>query len=154
MRVRIEPAGTHDAPAVLALLENSGLPVDGVLEHLGTAIVARDGARVVGCAAVERYVDGALLRSVAVEAAARGSGVGQHLTREALELAGRLGAPAVYLLTTTAERFFPRFGFVPVARADVPPGVQQSVEFRSACPSTAIAMRLLLPAPGVPADER
>ena len=52
--------------------------------------------------------------------------------------------PDVYLLTTTAEQFFPKWGFVQIPRDDVPAGVQQSVEFQSACPSTAIVMRATL----------
>jgi amino-acid N-acetyltransferase len=47
----------------------------------------------------------------------------------------------VFLLTTTAEKFFPRFGFEQIAREDVPPSVQASVEFTSACPTSAIVMR-------------
>ena len=43
-------------------------------------------------------------------------------------------APVLDLLTTTAERFFPGFGFERVERVDVPASVQASVEFRSACP--------------------
>ena len=49
--------------------------------------------------------------------------------------------PSIYLLTTTAERYFPKFGFEPVARADVPATVQTSIEFTSACPSSATVMR-------------
>jgi amino-acid N-acetyltransferase len=45
------------------------------------------------------------------------------------------------LLTTTAERYFPRFGFERVDRKDVPESVRASVEFTSACPSSAIVMR-------------
>ena len=47
----------------------------------------------------------------------------------------------MYLLTTTAERYFARFGFVQIARDDVPGAVQQSVEFREACPASAVVMR-------------
>ena len=54
---------------------------------------------------------------------------------------------AVYLLTTTAERFFPRFGFEQITRADVPATVQESVEFKSACPASAIVMRKHLRGP-------
>jgi amino-acid N-acetyltransferase len=54
----------------------------------------------------------------------------------------------VFLLTTTAEGFFPRFGFEAVRHADVPASVQASVEFQSACPASAIVMRKrLAPAP-------
>ena len=45
----------------MRLLEDNHLPVDGLLEHLGTTIVARDRGRIVGSAALERYRDGALL---------------------------------------------------------------------------------------------
>jgi amino-acid N-acetyltransferase len=44
-------------------------------------------------------------------------------------------------LTTTAERFFPKFGFEPIDREQVPPSVRESVEFQSACPASAIVMR-------------
>jgi amino-acid N-acetyltransferase len=47
----------------------------------------------------------------------------------------------IYLLTTTAEHFFPRFGFARIPRADVAPTVRASEEFRGACPDSAIAMR-------------
>jgi amino-acid N-acetyltransferase len=141
MRVRLEQATVDDGPAILELLSGAALPVDGLLDHIDTAIVARAGRRVVGCAALEVYMDGALLRSVVVDAGAKGQGIGTQVTTAALDLASALGAPAVYLLTTTAEEFFPKFAFVRIARQEVPASVQMSVEFRSACPSTAVVMR-------------
>lgn len=141
MTIAIEAARPDDERAVLALLSANSLPPDGVADCLSSAFVARDGDQLIGVAALEVYSDGGLLRSVAVDASARGHGLGQRLTSAALDLAATLNLPAVYLLTTTAERFFPKCGFVRVSRDQVPPGVQQSVEFRSACPSTAVAMR-------------
>jgi N-acetylglutamate synthase-like GNAT family acetyltransferase len=141
MGVHITRASEADGPSILQLLRDSGLPIDGLVDHLNTALVARDGISVVGCAAVEIYPDGALLRSVAVTPPMRGHGVGERLTEAAVTLARSLGAPAVYLLTTTAEAYFPRFGFVQTTRELVPTGVQQSIEFRSACPASAIVMR-------------
>jgi N-acetylglutamate synthase-like GNAT family acetyltransferase len=125
-------------------LRDSGLPIDGLVDHLKTALVARDGADVIGCAALELHTDGALLRSVAVAPAARGRGVGRQLTDAALALARSLGAPSAYLLTTTAESYFLKFGFVPTTRDRVPTGVQQSLEFRSACPASAAVMEKVL----------
>jgi amino-acid N-acetyltransferase len=58
-----------------------------------------------------------------------------------LHLATTSGANTVFLLTTTAERFFPQFGFEQIDREQVPPSVRASVEFRSACPASAIVMR-------------
>jgi amino-acid N-acetyltransferase len=63
------------------------------------------------------------------------------MTDAAIGLARRLEVPAIYLLTTTAERFFPKFGFERIQRTDVPATVQTSIEFTSACPSTATVMR-------------
>lgn len=137
MIVTIGAARPIDLPAVLALLERSGLPPDGLSEHLATTVVARDGDAVVGSAALEVYGGAALLRSVAVDSALRGHGLGQRLTRTALDLARQHGIATVYLLTETAGDFFPRFGFRRTERAAVEPAVQQSVEFISACPASA-----------------
>jgi amino-acid N-acetyltransferase len=137
----IEAARARDLPEIHRLLERLQLPVEGVDDHVRTMLVARDGARVVGTAALELYADGALLRSVAVDPAQQGRRLGHLLTEAALQLARSHGACTVFLLTTTAERFFPRFGFEPIARQDVPASVQASVEFRSACPASAIVMR-------------
>jgi amino-acid N-acetyltransferase len=141
MPTPIESARPADAADILALVAQNGLPTDGLNDHLATAIVAREDGRIVGTAALELYSDGALLRSVAVSAAQRGRGLGHLLAEAAIALARDRGAAAIYLLTTTAERFFPRFGFEPITRADVPPRVRTSIEFTSACPSSAIVMR-------------
>lgn len=142
--VTIEPATADDAPAILRLLSGASLPADGVVDHLTTAIVARADGAVVGCAALEVYPDGALLRSVAVGAAARGQGIGTLVTTAALNLASSLGVSSVFLLTITAETFFQQFAFERTTRQNVPAGVRSSVEFHSACPSTATVMRRTL----------
>jgi amino-acid N-acetyltransferase len=140
----IERARPEDRDAILRLVIDSQLPPDGLTDHLDTAVVARDGGHIVGSAALEIYPDGALLRSVAIAPDRRGRGLGQELTREALGLAESLRVPAVFLLTTTAERFFPKFGFATIGRDDVPAGVRRSVEFTSACPASAVVMRKVL----------
>jgi amino-acid N-acetyltransferase len=137
----IEPATERDLPEIRALLERLHLPLAGVDEHLRTIVIARDGAQIVGTAALELYADGALLRSVAVEPGRQGQQLGHQLTDAALQLATTHGANAVFLLTTTAERFFPKLGFEQIGRDQVPPSVRESVEFQSACPASAIVMR-------------
>jgi amino-acid N-acetyltransferase len=135
--ITIEAVRPSDLPAVLALLERSGLPQEGLVDHLATTLVARSGDEVVGSAALEIYGAAALLRSVAVDSALRSHGLGQRLTRTALDVARQLGITSVYLLTETAGDFFPRFGFRTIDRSAVDPAVQQSVEFTSACPASA-----------------
>jgi amino-acid N-acetyltransferase len=145
MNVAIAAATNADLPAVLDLLQRTKLPRAEIERHVPTILVAREGERIVGCAAIEPYGAAALLRSVAVEPSSRGLGLGQQLTRAALDLARARGVKSVYLLTETAAEFFPRFGFRTVARKEVDPGVQRSVEFTGACPDSAIAMRVDLP---------
>lgn len=142
----LRPAGAPDLPALRALLAELGLPVAGVEEWVTRFTVAERSGEIVGAAGVEIYEGGALLRSVAVRPAVRGGGLGRALVRRALDTARASGAREVYLLTTTAERYFPRLGFAEVPRARVPASVQASVEFREACPASAIAMRLALEA--------
>jgi amino-acid N-acetyltransferase len=137
----IDRARPEDAEGVLRLLEANQLPLDGLRDHLATTLVARENGRVVGSAALEVYPDGALLRSVAVAIDRQGHGLGHDLTAAAIRLAEDIHAPCIYLLTTTAAQYFPKFGFEPIPRTDVPAGVQASVEFMSACPSSATVMR-------------
>ena len=59
MNVHIERASEADRPSILQLLRDAQLPVDGLVEHLSTAFVARDGAAIVGCAALEIHPEGA-----------------------------------------------------------------------------------------------
>src|SRR5262245_37530502 len=141
MRIGIGAVHAADTDELLRLLAQNHLPADGLADHLGTTLVARQDGRIVGSAALELYPDGALLRSVAVAPALQGQGLGAELTAAALALARDLHVGAIYLLTTTAKGYFPRFGFEPVTRDDVPPGVKGSVEFTSACPSSATVMR-------------
>ena len=139
--VSITLAQAADLDVVEALLDRQHLPLAGFREHPQHMLVARTCDRLVGCVSLELYGDAALLRSVAVDAEFRGGGIFGDLTRAALRLAGRRCVSIVYLLTTTAERFFPRSGFEMVDRADVPAAVRPSAEFAHACPASAFVMR-------------
>jgi amino-acid N-acetyltransferase len=139
--IAIETASGADIAGVHRLLSGARLPVEGLDPRVQLLVARRDDRDIVGSAALEEYPGGALLRSVAVAEELRGEGLGQRLTAAALDLARQRGHARVYLLTTTAAAFFPRFGFTPIARADVPDDVRGSVEFTSACPSSALVMR-------------
>lgn len=130
---------------VAGLVADAGLPTRGLDaltdDHL---VVAEHDGRIVGVAAVERHGAHGLLRSVAVDPAWRGRGLGRALTQERAEWAAGAGLSALYLLTTTAGGYFPRLGFVPVVRDHVPPEVRASDEFADICPANATVMCLPL----------
>ena len=143
MNITVRPAAAEDLHAVKALLDAAHLPLDGLEEQFGEGYaVAQAGEEIVGAEGIEVYERSGLLRSAVVHPEWRGRGVGDVLTRDRLEWARRSGLDRVYLLTTTAESYFPRFGFLRVDRADAPPEIRASREFASACPATAALMVL------------
>jgi amino-acid N-acetyltransferase len=142
----IRPARRDDFAPATALLSESKLPLEGFADHFANALVATRGARVVGVVELEVYGPSALLRSLVVAPSERGARLGERLTEEALRLARERFAPDVYLLTETAERFFPRFGFAVEDRSAVPEAMKQSEEFRTACPESAVMMHARLDA--------
>jgi len=138
--VVLRAARNGDRVAIERLLIDLKLPVEGVGDWLSQFWIAESGGTVVGIAGVELYEDGALLRSVAVHPAWRSGGLGRTLVDRALDGARHSGARDVFLLTTTAEHYFPRLGFAGITRDQVPAGVQGSIEFREACPASAVVM--------------
>ncbi len=138
----LRPATAQDLPRVHALLTENRLPLDGVDACLDCFVVAEHDGALVGVAGTERCGEGeyALLRSVAVADAWKGKGLGRALVVRAIADAEARGARALYLLTTTAEHYFPSFGFRQTERSAVPAAVQATVEFASACPASAVVM--------------
>jgi N-acetylglutamate synthase-like GNAT family acetyltransferase len=75
--------------------------------------------------------------------------VGRALVTRVVSDAEARGLRALYLLTTTAERYFPSFGFRTISRDDVPAEVRATAEFRDACPASATVMCRECTAPSV-----
>jgi amino-acid N-acetyltransferase len=142
--ITLRAASVDDLPALKDLLAKSNLPVEGVEDSIGSFVVAESDGRVVGVGGVERCGDYGLLRSVAVDPAARGCGVGAAMTERLIADSQESGLRALYLLTTTAENYFPSFGFDKTPREAVPTEIQQTAEFRDLCPSSATVMLRVL----------
>ena len=139
----LRPATPADEPAVAALLTASALPLDGVHDAISSFVVAEDAGSIVGVAGIETCGttgEHALLRSVAVAPAWRNRKLGRALVTRVIAEAEARGAKALYLLTTTADAYFPSFGFRKTARDEVPEDVRATAEFKSACPASATVM--------------
>lgn len=143
----LRAAHPADSAAIERLLAECDLPISGVTAIVSARpadfIVADDPDRPGELAAVgglEVCSETALLRSVAVRPAWRKHGLGDALVRRLVSDAEGRGLRALYLLTMTAEAYFPRFGFERVGRDAVPAEIAATDEFRSTCPSTAVAM--------------
>ncbi|MEK7379892.1 MAG: arsenic resistance N-acetyltransferase ArsN2 [Gemmatimonadota bacterium] len=140
--LKLRSATAADRGRVEALLLAESLTVDGIPEDMAGYTVAEvEGEGVIAVAGLEQYGDAALLRSTAVAPNWRGAGVGRVLVEEVLNRAQREGAREIYLLTFSAEAWFPRFGFRCINREEVPAEVTASVQFQGACPDTATVMK-------------
>lgn len=144
MSLVVRAAEARDLDRIESFLEAAGLPTAGVADVLASFLMAESEGRLLGVAGLEVHGRDGVLRSVAVDPSARNRGLAARLTERALERARAAGLRHVYLLTTTAEDYFPRHGFRRIDRAAASPAVRRSVEFREACPASAVAMVLEL----------
>jgi amino-acid N-acetyltransferase len=137
-----EPARPHDLGRALELLRAERLPEHGVVEQFGHYLVVRELGQLVGVCGVEVHGEYGLLRSLVIDPGFRGQGAGDCLVRGLLDFAGpKLHLKALYLLTTTAQRYFERYGFHLVTREEAPAAIRESWELREGCPASAAFMK-------------
>ncbi|HTT68530.1 MAG TPA: arsenic resistance N-acetyltransferase ArsN2, partial [Gemmatimonadales bacterium] len=154
MDFTVTPALPADLPAVVELLEAARLPHDDVTTPmLAHYLLAKRGAALLGVIGLEPFGGVGLLRSLAVASSRRGRGLGIELTR-ALEAHARgMGVVQLYLLTTTAERFFGKLGYRSIPRGDAPDAIHGTLEYRELCASTSVCMVKVLGAQESAADR-
>jgi amino-acid N-acetyltransferase len=139
--MRIEAARTSDLAGIRWLLRYEQLPDEDVSEQLlEHFLVYRDQKGVVGAVALEPFGEFVLLCSLVVATDCRHDGIGGRLTLAAEALAQRRRASSIYLLTTSAERFFAKRGYRTIPRTEAPIEIHRSSQFSRLCPSTAILM--------------
>lgn len=137
----IEAGSSGDLPALERLLAAADLPVDELDAVLpGGLLIARAASRLVGAVALQPAGADGLLRSLVVDPAWRGRGLGVALLAAVETRARARGVGTLYLLTETAGSFFPRHGYVAADRASVPAAVGATAEFHSVCPGSAVCL--------------
>lgn len=131
----------HDEAALNTLLQAADLSAEDItpemLEHF---LVAHLDKALVGCAGLEVLGEVGLLRSVAVDEAHRGTGLGKRLVEAMEEHAKAVGVQDLYLLTTTAEGFFASLGYRKVPREGAPAGIAGTEQFANLCPGSSSFM--------------
>ncbi len=143
-RVEIAPAVEGDKLSMAALLREADLDSDFEPDVITELLVARDGAEVIGCAALEVRGPDALLRSLAVSPAWRGRGLGEQLANALLERARARGLRRAFLLTKTIPGLAERWGFRRVERGAIPEAVRHSAQFAGDGCASAVAMERAL----------
>ena len=123
------------------LLTEADLPSSDITnEHLKHFFGCGPKERLSGVVGLEIYGTIALLRSLAVVQDCRGNGCGKALVAEVETYAHSRGVTEIYLLTTTAERFFERLGYTRTSREAAPEAIRRTREFTDLCPSSSAFM--------------
>jgi amino-acid N-acetyltransferase len=130
-----------DESAVKQLLSESSLPISDITaHHLQHFFGCGSGPELEGVVGLELFSEVALLRSLAVASSRRGSGVGSGLVAHAERHARDQGVQSLYLLTTTAEKFFLRRGYARIPRDEAPAAIKGTKEFSGICPTSSAFM--------------
>jgi N-acetylglutamate synthase-like GNAT family acetyltransferase len=143
-KIELRPATVADDLAIRGLLAAAGLPVADLDTTRPVFIAATADGHIEGCVGLELHGAVAVLRSLVVREQRRGVGVGNALVARAREVARSHRVETLFLLTTTATRFFGRCGFITVDRSIVPERIARSAEFTGLCPASAACMMLQL----------
>ena len=138
--MQIRAAHASEFAAIRDLLELAGLPTGDLTTSKIEWLVAVSDGQLEGVVGLESFGSAALLRSLAVQPSARGSGIASAMVGELELRSHERGVQQLLLLTQTAERFFRDRGYTVVDRTDAPAEMRASAEFRSLCPSSAVCM--------------
>lgn len=136
----VRATSAEDLAAIRALLESAGLPTGDLASARPEFVAIREGGALVAAGALQRFERAALLRSVVVAAGHRGAGLGYSIVCALERAAAEARIERLILLTQTAAPFFARHGYRVIERTAAPAEVQESEEFRSLCPSSAVCM--------------
>ncbi len=138
---RILPAQAADKENIISLLGRLKLPVSDLTGELKDFFVIKEGPKIIAVIGLETHGEHGLLRSMATHPAYRKNGLATSLVNRLIEVARTKNLKDIYLLTTTAEKFFEQKGFQKVDRNMVPQEIKQTPEFSSLCPSTSVIMK-------------
>ena len=139
--MRIFPATSFDLEPIQSFLKTCDLPAYDIRStHLEHFFVLRNNNQIVGSVGLEVCGEFGLLRSLALAQFFRGQGLGFQLVAHIEAYARSQQIIALYLLTTTADQFLSQLGYQKIERAAAPPLVQETAEFQSICPASAVCM--------------
>jgi amino-acid N-acetyltransferase len=137
-------AAAEDEDQVKQILKASGLEQRDIhssqLQHF-LIVQDKNTSTISGVVGLELKGNVGLLRSLAVTKAYRRQGLATQLVDKIEEYARSQKIDTLYLLTLTAEGFFCARGYHKTDRKSAPPALQETTEFKSLCPQTAVCMK-------------
>lgn len=134
-------ASITDLAEINHLLKTEDLPEVGAREftnHFYKSVNPEN--KITGAIGLEIYGHYGLLRSLVVDPRYRNNGLANQLVAQIMKSAAELGLKEVYLLTSTADKYFLKKGFEVRNRQDCPVEIRESREYSSICPVSSALM--------------
>ena len=128
---------------VIRLLEDNSLPTSDLAGKELYALLDEDG-KLLGSGGLEIFGNKTLVRSVCIIKEMQGHGLGRIINKELEKIAAGKNIHELFLLTTTAKKFFEQQKYSVIDRSAVPEVIQKSSEFSEVCPSSATVMKKAL----------
>lgn len=140
----IYQATTNHIESIASLLNENDLPVEDISFEKQEFWILEEDQEIRAICGIEKYEKYALLRSLTVKKNIQKKGYGTSIYSYVLDICKSDGIISMFLLTTTAPKFFNKLGWSTISRMAVPAEVQESEEFKSICPQSAVCMMLTL----------
>ena len=144
MKIQIGPIHKSQIAHIARILQANDLPVDDINNPQIELFAADLDEKIIGVVGVEKYGEIGLLRSLAVAHDFKEKGIGKKLVNYFMDWCSQNGIQQVYLLTTTASKYFSKFGFNTIERNEVPEAIKSTDQFKDICPATAMVMKKII----------
>ena len=144
MQMTIRRTTDNEYRAIIHLLVSNALPTADIYEKNICFFVGLVENEIVATIGIEQYDNVALLRSLCVKDGFKNKKLGIQMLLHLFAFCEKEKIETLYLLTTTAEHYFVRYGFEKITRDETPQTIKQTHEFQDICPSSAIIMKLKL----------
>jgi amino-acid N-acetyltransferase len=140
MNLIIKQATEREFDAIKKLLDDNNLPTTDIYQDNIQLFIGLIDDKIMSVIGLEKYKNVGLLRSLAVTDLFKNQQVGSRLIRHIVDLCASEHIDKIYLLTTTAEKYFVKFGFTKIERMEAPDILKQTREFKDICPVSAVLM--------------
>jgi len=144
MDIEIKSVENSDYESIIDLLKDSSLPFTDIPVNLPHFFKAELDGIIVGTIGLELYNEYALLRSLTVKEETKNNGLGKLLINKVFTYTSENNIKEIYLLTTTADKYFEKIGFELINREQVPIKIKESQQFIETCPSTAFVLKKII----------
>ena len=139
--LKVSKVDAFDLDKIKQLLKINELSLEDLKDHLSNFLKIENSDGLIGVIGLEIYGNYALLRSFAVHPDYQSNGIGKSLMKRLIKKSKILDIKEIYLFTTTAEKYFVKYGFKKIELTEVNPSVKESSQFRGSCPKSATIMK-------------